>query len=293
MLTFSSLPALLPLCCACPREGTAGGQSAKGLVHIPYLADENAGDVGESLEVRVSAEGDGPADRACREAAKQALPLLRSRVAIWVAEMAAGGPGGAGPAAGDGAAAPAAAAAGADDGEPAKAKPGAAAAAAAAPAAEDERRAGGGGQTVRLTERYFCRPADVFEALTSESRVRAYAGGDAAVSPLPGAPFSLFGGGVSGVNLAGMAAGARVEQRWRARDWPDGVFSHVLITLSEPEHGTTVLQLVQTGVPAENRFGHPTETAQGWKQARARLRRSAAGSERRPAAKAAATGDRQ
>ena len=43
----------------------------------------------------------------------------------------------------------------------------------------------------------------------------------------------------------------------------------MVITLEEPTEGTTVLKLVQKGVPKEDRFGNGDlveSTAQGWKQ---------------------------
>ncbi len=225
-------------------EGTAPGGGAKGTLAIPYLADENAGD--DDLEVRLAAEGDGEADRACKAAAqKTGVPLVRKAVETWVAEMAAGGPGGAG-------AAPGAAgdAAGAAAAAPPKA-------AAAAPKAAPPRREEGPGDThtIRMEERFYCRPSDIFEALTHPGRVRAFTQSDANVSPAPGAPFSLFSGNIEGVNEE-MEPGARIVQRWRFRNWPEGVYSRVVITLKEPEYGTTVLSLEQSGVPARDCFGN-------------------------------------
>lgn len=45
-------------------------------------------------------------------------------------------------------------------------------------------------------------------------------------------------------------------------------FAQVVISLEEPQEGTTVLKLVQTGVPKEDRFGNGDiveSTAQGWR----------------------------
>lgn len=44
--------------------------------------------------------------------------------------------------------------------------------------------------------------------------------------------------------------------------------AQVVISLEEPQEGTTVLRLKQTGVPKEDRFGNGDvveSTAQGWK----------------------------
>ena len=242
-------------------EGTdAAGRSAKGIVDIPYIGDENAGD--DDLEVKFTAEGDGEADRACKAAAlKHGLQLIRDGVATWVAEMAAGGPGGAGPAAaadaqhGGGGAAAAA---------PAANKP--AAAAAAKPRREES--ADGGTHTIRLEEKFYCRPSDIFEALTVAGRVRAFTQSECEVSAAPGAPFSFFGGNIHGSNEE-VEPPKRLVQRWRFRNWAADVYSRVVITLAEPEYGTTVLSLEQSGVPARDKFGNETvldTTEAGWKQ---------------------------
>jgi activator of HSP90 ATPase len=243
-------------------EGTAaGGATARGTLHLPYIADENADD--DDLEVRIAAEGDGEADRACKAAAlKHGVPVVRAAVKLWVAEMAAGGPGGAGPSE-----APAAGAAAGGSGAAAAAaapKP----AAAAAPKPLPRREEGPGDtHTIRMTEKFYCRPSDIFEALTHPGRVRAFTQSDADVSDAPGAPFTLFSGNIHGTNEE-MEPGARIVQRWRFRNWPDDVFSRVVITLREPEYGTTMLELEQSGVPSRDRFGNETvldTTESGWK----------------------------
>jgi hypothetical protein len=46
------------------------------------------------------------------------------------------------------------------------------------------------------------------------------------------------------------------------------VCAQVVIALEEPQEGTTVLKLVQTGVPKEDRFGNGDvveNTMQGWR----------------------------
>ena len=229
-----------------------GEEDTRGLLHLPYLADENAGEP-DSLEGRFSATTDTPAARACKEALqKQGLPRVRAAVAAWVREMQAGGPA-AGAAAPSAEAAPPPAAAKA---KPAAAKP-------ALPAEPVDGKA-----TIKLTERFYCRPMDLFEALTVTGRVRAFTQSEASVSAAPGAPFSMFSGNISGFNEE-MEPGKLIVQRWRFRNWAEGVFSTVRLELSEPEHGTTLLKLVQTGVPVADSFGNENvveTTTNGWKQ---------------------------
>ena len=239
-------------------QGTdAAGRAAKGIVDIPYIGDENAGD--DDLEVKFTAEGDGEADRACKAAAlKHGLKAIRDGVATWVAEMAAGGPGGAGPAAaGD---------AQQGGGGAAAAAPAAKPAAAAASKARHE-EGPGGTHTIRLEEKFYCRPSDIFESLTVPGRVRAFTQSECEVSGAPGAPFSFFAGNIHGSNEE-VEPPTRLVQRWRFRDWPDDVYSRVVMTLAEPEYGSTVLSLEQSGVPARDKFGNETvldTTEAGWK----------------------------
>jgi activator of HSP90 ATPase len=237
--------------------GEADGSPATGLLHLPYLADENADDVASSLEVRVSATTDTPAAAACKAALLQALPRVRAAVQNWCKEMAAGGPGGAGAAPGT---AP---------------STGYSPAAAAKPAAKptvspkvQPAEPVDGKATIRLQERFYCRPQDIFEAFTVPARVRAFTQSDCAVSPAPGADFHLFSGNIHGTNVE-MDPGRLIVQRWRFRNWPEGVFSTLRIELAEPEHGTTVLSLTQTGVPVADAFGGETvvdTTTSGWSQ---------------------------
>ena len=242
--------------------GRAGGAGSgvKGTVHVPYIADENAGD-GDALEVRVAAQADDELSKACKAAVqKQGVAKVRAAVAIWVKEMAAGGPGGAAAApqapGGDSAAPKAAEKQASGDAKKAPST-------AAAPPSADAH----GVATITLTERFYCRPADIFEALTHPGRVRAFTQSDCEVSPHPGAAFHMFGGNIHGENCADMAGPHRISQRWRFRNWQDGVFSSVVIDISEPEHGTTVVQLTQTGVPVADKFGNESvveTTREGW-----------------------------
>ena len=156
-----------------------------------------------------------------------------AQIKAWVKEMAAGGPGGEGPSGGEGAKQAKA------GGEEAAAKAKAARAARDAEERERKKQEASGTRTITLTERFFCRPADIFEALTVAGRVKAYTQSDCDVSPQPGTPFRMFSGNVEGVNVE-MDPGRKIVQRWRFRNWAEGVHSLVTIELSEPESGTTV-----------------------------------------------------
>jgi activator of HSP90 ATPase len=71
---------------------------------------------------------------------------------------------------------------------------------------------------------------------------------------------------VPGENVE-LVAGEKIVQKWRFTNWADGVYSTVTISLKEPEPGNTILTLVQTGVPEEDKFGNHNvkdQTENGW-----------------------------
>eukprot|EP01118_Nematostelium_gracile_P010469 TRINITY_DN360_c0_g1_i1.p1 TRINITY_DN360_c0_g1~~TRINITY_DN360_c0_g1_i1.p1 ORF type:complete len:347 (-),score=90.34 TRINITY_DN360_c0_g1_i1:4-1044(-) len=111
-----------------------------------------------------------------------------------------------------------------------------------------------------ITEKFMCRPVDLFEALIDVNRVRAYAGGDAQVSRDKGGAFFLFGGSVQGQNIE-IEYPKRIVQKWRFSTWPEGLFSTVTIVLEEKD-GKTICKLTQAGVPSEDK----ERTEKGWSE---------------------------
>jgi len=235
-------------------SGAVGDASASGLVHLPYLADENAGET-ESLEVRISATADGETERACKALCQKLLvPRIRAAVASWEAEMANGGPGGSNAAPAAPAASAASAAAPKALSAPAPAKP--------PPPPEPV----DGKATISLTERFYCRPVDVFDAFTQPARVRAFTQSDCEVSPAPGAAFRLFSGNIEGQNQE-MEPGKLIVQQWRCA--AQRSLSALPSALSHPHR-----QLQKLGAP---RLLHAPHRAQ---RAGARHHRAAAGADR-------------
>jgi len=235
----------------------------RGSVLYPYVADENAGDKHESrVTLAEGCEGDPRADEAKRHVAAELVPQLHKLLGAFEEEMAKGGPtaGGAAPPEGAGNGA------GKGSGTPhhSEAKAGAPKPAAAPPKKEDPKA----GKTLRMEERYFCRPGDIYEAYLDEGRVRHFTQSDCRISrEAPGGEFMLFGGRVTGTNVE-LKEGQLIVQKWRFADWEDGVFSTVTIAISEPERGSTLVTLTQTGIPLADRFGNETvfdTTENGWK----------------------------
>ncbi|CAI5472001.1 unnamed protein product [Closterium sp. Yama58-4] len=264
--------------------------SVKGFVELPYIADENHD---EDPEVKIalateSADGNGGGSAAANRLRDAMLargkPLILERIRTFVKDIQAGGPArdelekakavkpaATGAAA---AAAPAAAALGAAA-PPAATAAGSASAAAKATAStaaaktskKESGSSGTGKKTIAITQRFHCRPSDLYETLMDEKRWMAFTQSKAKLSRDVGGTFSLFDGSVTGVNQR-LDENKLIMQKWRFSSWPDGVYSTVCITFEEPQVGDTILRLTQTNVPEEDRFGNATvfeTTERGWR----------------------------
>lgn len=113
--------------------------------------------------------------------------------------------------------------------------------------------------TVEYTDTFKCQASDLFVALVDESRVQAYTQAETKIDSKVGGTFSMFGGHVSGV-FKELVPHERIVMAWRFRDWTEGLFSNVTITLTQTESDTK-LQLVQTGVPTSD----IERTREGWR----------------------------
>lgn len=212
------------------KESEAG--NSRGGDWEIYLADENQGedpDVKATVPPQAAGAGEAAEDaaRAFRDAAKAYFaPKLRD----FVKELAAGGGGSEGASASAAAAAAEEkAAAPAAKSEPAaekKAVPAAPAAPAAPPppkpAAAPSSRDAAATTTLKLTEKFYCRPSDLFEALTDRRKVMAFTQAPAEIDgpPFePGSKYSIFAGAVD----ARFAEGTdpekhRIELEWRFKE---------------------------------------------------------------------------
>ncbi|CAI5466441.1 unnamed protein product [Closterium sp. Yama58-4] len=263
--------------------------SVKGFVELPYIADENHD---EDPEVKIalateSADGNGGGSAAANRLRDAMLakgkPLILERIRSFVKDIQAGGPArdelekakAVKPAATAAAAAAASAASGAAA-APAAAAAGSASAAvkttaSTAPASKTKKESssssGTGKKTIAITQRFHCRPSDLYETLMDEKRWMAFTQSKAKLSRDVGGTFSLFDGSVTGVNQR-LDENKLIMQKWRFSSWPDGVYSTVCITFEEPQVGDTILRLTQTNVPEEDRFGNATvfeTTERGWR----------------------------
>ena len=92
-------------------------------------------------------------------------------------------------------------------------------------------------------------PDRVYEALTQSAAFTKLTGGRPAEIGGDGAPFTLFGGMITGRNVE-LVAGKMIVQAWRTKMWSPGEYSIVRFTLA-PEGKGTKLVLDHTGYPAD------------------------------------------
>ncbi|KNA18076.1 hypothetical protein SOVF_074170 [Spinacia oleracea] len=231
---------------------------SNGKVEIPYLSDENAD---EDPEVRVSFEDEGPVGKRIKDAfMAKGKAVVLEKVREYVESMARGGPckeelevkkvGTKAAAEGSG-------------GE--NKTVGSAAVEVKKEVKKSEEKKGY--KTIKLSERFRCRAGDLYEIMMDDNRWKGFTQSNAKISREVGGDFSIFDGSVTGTNVE-LQEGKLILQKWRFGNWPDGVFSTVKLIFEEPESGVTVVKLVQTDVPEEDRYGNGTvveNTERGWR----------------------------
>ncbi|XP_021770328.1 activator of 90 kDa heat shock protein ATPase homolog [Chenopodium quinoa] len=231
-----------------------------GKIEIPYISDENAD---EDPEVKISFDDDGVVGRRIKEAfIAKGKPVVLEKVREYVESMARGGP-----CKEELEVKKVAPKAGAGEGEGSKAGAGSTPVVAAPKKEVKKSEEKKGFRTVKLSERFRCRAVDLYEILMDENRWKGFTQSNAKISREVGGEFSIFDGSVTGTNVE-LKEGKLIVQKWRFGNWPDGVFSTVKLTFEEPESGVTVVKLVQTDVPEEDRYGNETvveNTERGWR----------------------------
>jgi activator of HSP90 ATPase len=90
----------------------------------------------------------------------------------------------------------------------------------------------------------------VFEALVDAKQHSAFTGAPAKVTRENGAPFRCHDGMVSGRNIE-VVEGTRIVQAWRAKNFPEGVYSVASFELEAVDPLKTRLTFTQHGVPDE------------------------------------------
>lgn len=81
----------------------------------------------------------------------------------------------------------------------------------------------------------------------------------AAINPVPGGAFSLFGGYVTGRQIE-LTANERIVQAWRSASWPAGAYSIATFALAEQGTGTKIV-FDHSGFPV----GQAEHLSEGWR----------------------------
>jgi activator of HSP90 ATPase len=187
-----------------------------GTVELPYVADENAD---EEPELNVSVKEDSPAAQRMREAFRaKGRPMVQSKIAQFVKEMAVGGP------AKDELEKRATAAKAAPEKTGTKPSAGTESIKIQAPAPKPKVKEGF--KTITVTEKFYCRPRDLYEILLDENRWKGFTQSAAKISKEVGGSFSIFDGAVTGINLQ-LQENKLIMQKWRFSNWADGQYSNV------------------------------------------------------------------
>lgn len=112
--------------------------------------------------------------------------------------------------------------------------------------------------TIHQEVTFSAAPSRVYEFLVDPRRFAEVTGAPASGDPAEGASFSIFGGHVSGRHIE-LVRDKRVVQAWRAKTWPEGVYSLVRFELT-PAGGGTQLAFDHDAFPEEMK----EHLAQGW-----------------------------
>ncbi|KAJ8754553.1 hypothetical protein K2173_005714 [Erythroxylum novogranatense] len=225
-----------------------------GSVEVPYISDENAD---EDPEIRVTVKDEGPVGKRLKEAMlNKGKGLIVEKIRVYVESMAKGGPA-------------------KDELEVKKIAPEKDTVATTlkdlptvVPEKKVEKKESKKGlKTISMTEKFNCRARDLYEILMDDNRWRGFTQSNARISREVGGEISFFDGSVTGSNVE-LQEGKLIVQKWRFGSWPDGAISTVRLTFDEPERGITVVKLIHSDIPEEDRYGNATvaeNTERGWR----------------------------
>ena len=105
---------------------------------------------------------------------------------------------------------------------------------------------------------FSAAPARIYQALVDSKRFGELTGAPASGDSTEGAPFSVFGGHITGRHVD-LVPGKRVVQAWRAKTWPEGLYSIVRFELLAEGSGTKLV-FDHDGFPADMK----DHLAKGW-----------------------------
>jgi activator of HSP90 ATPase len=113
--------------------------------------------------------------------------------------------------------------------------------------------------TIHQETTFSAPPSRIYETLVDLKQFAAATGAPASGDSTEGAAFTAFDGYITGRHIE-LVPGRRVVQVWRAKTWPEGVYSIVRFELS-PDGKGTKLVFDHDGFPADEK----DHLATGWR----------------------------
>jgi activator of HSP90 ATPase len=105
-------------------------------------------------------------------------------------------------------------------------------------------------KTIKQKVKFRAPPTAIYTLIANAKSHRAFTGKAASVEEVIGGRFSSYGGSIVGINVD-LLPGKRIVQAWRARSFPEGIFSMATFNLIPTRGGGTELTLIHRGVPKE------------------------------------------
>jgi activator of HSP90 ATPase len=87
---------------------------------------------------------------------------------------------------------------------------------------------------------FSAAPESIYRSLVDSKRFGELTGAPATGDATEGASFALFGGHITGRHVE-LVPGKRVVQAWRAKTWPEGLYSVVRFELRAEGSGTKLV----------------------------------------------------
>ncbi|XP_002160621.1 activator of 90 kDa heat shock protein ATPase homolog 1 isoform X1 [Hydra vulgaris] len=113
---------------------------------------------------------------------------------------------------------------------------------------------------LNLQEEFQTTAEELYITLTDSQRISTFTRSPCTSNPVTGGEFSIMGGNITGTYET-LVPHTKIVQKWRFKEWPQGLNSNVVIEL-EQKSDSTLLKLKQTGVPDYD----IVRTEEGWKR---------------------------
>jgi activator of HSP90 ATPase len=112
--------------------------------------------------------------------------------------------------------------------------------------------------TIHQEVSFSAAPSRIYQALVDAARFAEITGAPASGGSTEGSSFSAFGGHITGRHIE-LVESRRVVQAWRAKTWPEGVYSIARFELA-PDGAGTKLVFDHEAFPPDMK----EHLAQGW-----------------------------